>query len=79
MVTGVLVDGWPVGPVSAYTFYNVTGNHTIVASFAADPGATVVAASDYPHPEDAAYVCDGTDDQVEIQAAIDALGGSPGR
>ena len=32
----------------------------------------VVAASDSLHPEQADYVCDGTDDQVEIQAAIDA-------
>ena len=33
----------------------------------------VVAAADSLHPEQADYVCDGVDDQVEIQAAIDAL------
>jgi len=33
----------------------------------------IVAASDSLHPERADYVCDGTSDQVEIQAAIDAL------
>ena len=33
----------------------------------------VIAASDSLHPEHADYVCDGTDDQVQIQAAIDAL------
>lgn len=33
----------------------------------------VVAASDSLHKERADYVCDGTDDHVEIQAAIDAL------
>ena len=33
----------------------------------------VVAASDSLHRERADYVCDGVDDQVEIQAAIDAL------
>ena len=33
----------------------------------------VVAASDSLHQGYADYVCDGTDDQVEIQAAIDAL------
>jgi len=34
----------------------------------------VVAASDSLHPEQADYVCDGVDDQVEIQAAIDNAG-----
>ena len=34
---------------------------------------TIVAAHDSLHPERADYVCDGTDDQVQIQAAIDAL------
>ncbi|MBA7641705.1 hypothetical protein ES703_49390 [subsurface metagenome] len=33
----------------------------------------VVAASDSMFPTGADYICDGTDDQVEIQAAIDAL------
>lgn len=33
----------------------------------------VVAANDSLHKNEADYVCDGTDDQVEIQAAIDAL------
>ena len=33
----------------------------------------VVAASDSLHKERADYVCDGVDDQVEIQAALDAL------
>ncbi|MCK4500194.1 right-handed parallel beta-helix repeat-containing protein, partial [Candidatus Babeliales bacterium] len=33
----------------------------------------VVAASDSEHKDEADYVCDGVDDQVEIQAAIDAL------
>ncbi len=78
-VADVLVDGSSVGAVSAYTFDNVTADHSIAATFAIDPGVTAVAPSDWPHPEDAAYVCDGTDDQVEIQTAIDALGGSPGR
>ena len=34
-VGGVLVDGSSVGAVTSYTFTNVTGNHTISASFAA--------------------------------------------
>jgi len=33
-ITNVLVDGTSVGAVSSYTFNNVTGNHTISASFA---------------------------------------------
>lgn len=39
----------------------------------------IVAASDSLHPEHADYVCDGTDDQVEIQAAIDALPSGGGK
>jgi len=33
-VASIVVDGTPVGAVSSYTFYGVTGNHTIAASFA---------------------------------------------
>ena len=33
----------------------------------------IIAASDSQHPERADYVCDGTADQVQIQAAIDAV------
>ena len=33
-IADVLVDGGSVGPVSSYTFSNVTANHTISASFA---------------------------------------------
>jgi len=36
-VADVLVDGSSVGPVTSYTFTNVTGNHTISATFAIDP------------------------------------------
>jgi hypothetical protein len=36
-VTNVLVDGSSVGAVTSYTFTNVTANHTISASFAANP------------------------------------------
>jgi hypothetical protein len=35
-IADVLVDGSSVGPVSSYTFTNVTDNHTIAASFAID-------------------------------------------
>ena len=39
----------------------------------------IVAASDSLHPERADYVCDGVDDQEEIQAAIDAAYAIGGR
>ena len=32
-IAGVTVDGTPAGPVASYTFTNITGNHTISASF----------------------------------------------
>jgi hypothetical protein len=47
-ITNVLVDGVSVGAVSSYTFTNVTGNHTIAATFAA---ATVVLAINAGGPE----------------------------
>jgi hypothetical protein len=46
-IQDVLVDGGSVGAVSSYTFTNVTANHTISASFAAPPPATVVVTSDF--------------------------------
>lgn len=39
----------------------------------------IVAASDSLHPERADYYCDGTDDDVQIQAAIDALPANGGK
>jgi len=39
----------------------------------------VVAASDSKKKSDADYVCDGTADDVQIQAAIDALPGGGGQ
>jgi PKD repeat protein len=39
-VAEVLVDGLSVGAVASYTFTNVTDNHTIAASFEADPVPT---------------------------------------
>jgi len=38
-VANVLVDGGSVGAVTSYTFTNVTANHTIAASFAANSTA----------------------------------------
>src|SRR4029078_2823968 len=34
LVAAVVVDGVSLGAVASYTFTNVTGNHTIAASFA---------------------------------------------
>ena len=50
------------------------GNDRMIYRRGASQSATfVVAASDSLHQGYADYVCDGVDDQVEIQAAIDAL------
>ncbi len=37
LIASVTVDGASVGAVSAYSFSNVTANHTIAATFAVDP------------------------------------------
>ena len=44
-VIDVLVDGSSVGAVSAYSFYNVTADHTISATFAANTNTYTIAAS----------------------------------
>ena len=44
-ITGVLVDSYPVGAVSTYTFNNVTGNHTISASFISIPTYSIISGS----------------------------------
>jgi len=43
-VLDVLVDGPSVGAVTSYTFTNVQANHTIVASFAANPPVAAITA-----------------------------------
>lgn len=45
-IAGVLVDGAPVGEVPSYTLSNVTANHTISATFSANPSVTVAATLD---------------------------------
>ena len=45
IVQDVLVDGGSVGAVTSYPFTNVGADHTISASFVADPNATVNAVS----------------------------------
>ncbi|WP_343241640.1 NosD domain-containing protein [Methanoculleus sp. UBA312] len=64
---------WPTGTfafrgISAYDLNAIHENMVRTATY-------VVAASDAPAhvKKQADYVCDGTDDQVEIQAALDAL------
>jgi hypothetical protein len=44
-VASVLVDGASVGAVTTYTFSNVTANHTIAASFAANTNTITASAS----------------------------------
>ncbi len=43
-VADVLVDGGSVGAVTSYTFYNVTSNHTISASFSIDTNTITASA-----------------------------------
>ena len=64
---------WPIGTyafrgIAAYDLNAIHENMVRTATY-------VVAASDAPEhiKQQADYVCDGIDDQVEIQAAIDAL------
>lgn len=62
-VAGVEVDGTPIGPVSSYTFVNVTDNHSINATFLID--TLVIQASSSANgtisPEGAVNVLYGTD------------------
>lgn len=44
-----------------------------ISNIKSSSAAVIIAAEDSPHPEHADYVCDGTADQVEIQAAIDEI------
>ena len=44
-ISGVTVDGSSVGAVGTYTFSNVTANHTISASFTANPTTYAITAS----------------------------------
>ena len=69
---------WPIGTyafrgIAAYDLNAIHENMVRTATY-------VVAASDAPDhvKRQADYVCDGIDDQVEIQAAIDALPASGG-
>lgn len=43
-VSDVLIDGTSVGPMTNYTFVNVTANHTIEVSFVASPPASAYCA-----------------------------------
>jgi len=44
-IADVTVDGKSVGAVTAYTFSNVTANHTIDATFAISPPSTIMASA----------------------------------
>src|SRR6185436_18906321 len=44
-IDSVLVDGSSVGAVGTYTFTNVTANHTIAATFAANVNTSTITAS----------------------------------
>jgi len=44
-IDDVLVDGTSIGAVSSYHFSNITANHTISVSFAANPSYTITASA----------------------------------
>ncbi len=44
-IADVQVDGASVGALATYTFTNVTGNHTIAATFASNPSYTITASA----------------------------------
>ncbi|MCG2712623.1 MAG: right-handed parallel beta-helix repeat-containing protein [Candidatus Omnitrophica bacterium] len=82
--TGDVAD-YPAAPLEGELFYNSTGklmkyfDGTAWQGFGAGSGpktaaSRIVAASNSLDTSRADYICDGTDDQVEIQAAIDDLG-----
>ena len=63
--------GWTTDTKDLYVGDGETPGGNLVRGVGA--ATLVVSASDSLHKERADYVCDGVDDQVEIQAAIDAL------
>ena len=70
-VANVLVDGDSVGAVSSYTFTNVTGSHTIAASFAINQ-YTIIASVGCPatiEPSGAVTVPCGGSQTFRITAA----------
>jgi len=73
----VLVMALAVGTVYGSPAPTATPTPTPASTPIATP-TLVVAAHDSLHPEGADFVCDGVNDQVEIQIAIDALEASGG-
>jgi hypothetical protein len=57
---------------------DIAANMDIIDLAIRQSATIIVAAHDSLHPERADYVCDGTDDDVQIQSAIDALPSSGG-
>lgn len=77
------LSSWPSSPVEGQMFYSTASSTPYWytgSQWKGDvSGATfVVAASDSLNKEKADYICDGTADDVQIQAAIDALNGNGG-
>ncbi|KKQ53758.1 MAG: hypothetical protein US83_C0009G0042, partial [Candidatus Falkowbacteria bacterium GW2011_GWC2_38_22] len=68
----------PSNPTEGQMFYNTTEKkvYTYTGARWKTDGATaskIVAASDSPNKEKADYICDGTNDETEINQAIDAV------
>jgi len=70
-IVDVLVDGLSVGPVTSYTFTNVTAAHTITASFAIDTYTITASAGTNGSitPSGAVSVSHGTDQSFTIAPA----------
>jgi YVTN family beta-propeller protein len=62
-VADVLVDGSSVGALTTYTFVNITANHTIAATFAANPSYTIAASA-------------GSNGSISPSGSVSALGGT---
>jgi hypothetical protein len=62
-VADVLVDGASVGAVTTYTFTNVTANHTIAATFAANTAYAIIASA-------------GANGSISPSGTVSVLGGT---
>ena len=68
-ISGLIVDGIPLGAASSYTFSNITANHTIAASFEITPTYSITASSGtggFVTPSGTATVNEGSNQTYSI-------------
>ncbi len=77
-IVDVVVDGSSVGPTNKYTFDNVTGNHTIEASFVVDTyyDLTVYSAQGTPTPAGNSAYAFNTNVSCSVSGSYDIVGGT---